>query len=191
MNIQKYSIRKISSFLLGILFLQPCSACTTGSTIIPESGSESEVEYKQHKLISYNIRYSLAAEQDGRNCWDNRKEASVKMIRDQQPLVFGLQEACADQLEYLDAYLSEYKHIGVGRDNDKEAGETMTIYYDTTKLTLVNSGTFWLSATPEKPSLGWDGGCNRTCTWGIFEIKDYGVSFISDHYPVAFSFIMN
>ena len=34
----------------------------------------------------------------------------------------------------------------------------------------LDSGTFWLSETPDKVSRGWDGACNRTVTW--VELKD-------------------
>ena len=54
----------------------------------------------------------------------------------------------------------------------------MAIYYDTTRLTLLDSGTFWLSETPEKVSIGWDAACNRTCTWGHFKMKDTDFEFL-------------
>ncbi|MGN0211469.1 MAG: endonuclease/exonuclease/phosphatase family protein, partial [Muribaculaceae bacterium] len=66
----------------------------------------------------------------------------------------------------------------VGRDDGKRAGEMMAIYYDTTRLTLLDSGTFWLSETPEKVSIGWDAACNRTCTWGHFKVNDTGFEFL-------------
>ena len=46
----------------------------------------------------------------------------------------------------------------------KRASLTL-IFYRKDKYDLVDSGTFWLSETPELPSLGWNGGCNRLCTW--------------------------
>lgn len=54
----------------------------------------------------------------------------------------------------------------------------LAIYYDTTRLTLLDSGTFWLSETPEKVSIGWDAACNRTCTWGHFKVNDTGFEFL-------------
>lgn len=129
------------------------------------------------KVISYNIRLSVAAEADGDNCWENRKEASIKMVNEQKPIVMGLQEACPDQIEYLDKNLQNYKHIGVGRDDGKLEGEMMAIYYDTTRVKLENSGTFWLSQTPDSVSFGWDAACRRTCTWGVFSTVDSGKKF--------------
>lgn len=129
------------------------------------------------KVISYNVRMSQASESDGDNRWDNRKEASLKMVAEQKPLVMGLQETCPDQVDYFDRNLTGYKHIGVGRDDGKRAGEMMAIYYDESRVKLLDSGTFWLSETPDVVSRGWDAACKRTCTWGLFSIAGTGVKF--------------
>ena len=65
------------------------------------------------KVISYNIRMSAAPDADGDNRWENRKQASINMINDQQPTLLGLQEACPDQVAFLDSNLPDYKRIGV------------------------------------------------------------------------------
>ena len=57
------------------------------------------------KVISYNIRMSAAPDADGDNRWENRKQASVNMMNDQQPTLLGLQEACPDQVAFLDESL--------------------------------------------------------------------------------------
>ena len=138
----------------------------------------SNYENNEYKIISFNVRYSSAPEIDGDNRWELRRDAAVKMVAQQKPLAMGLQEACPDQIDFLDLNLTGYKHIGVGRDDGKNAGEMMAIYYDTNRLTLLDSGTFWLSETPEKVSLGWDAACNRTCTWGHFKMKDTDFEFL-------------
>ena len=132
----------------------------------------------EYKIISYNVRFSSVPETDGANRWELRRDASIKMVAEQKPLAMGLQEACPDQIDFLDQNLTGYKHIGVGRDDGNRAGEMMAIYYDTTRLTLLNSGTFWLSDTPDKVSIGWDVACNRTCTWGHFKVNDTGFEFL-------------
>ena len=132
----------------------------------------------EYKIISYNVRFSSAPETDGDNRWELRRDASIKMVAAQKPLAMGLQEACPDQIDFLDQNLTGYKHIGVGRDDGNRSGEMMAIYYDTTRLTLLNSGTFWLSDTPDKVSIGWDAACNRTCTWGHFKVNDTCFEFL-------------
>ena len=127
------------------------------------------------KVISYNVRCSGG---DGENHWDKRKHASLNMIHDEKPTIFGLQEANPDQMQYLVENLPEYGHIGVGREDGVSAGEHMAIFYLKEAVELLDGGTFWLSETPEKVSQGWDAACRRTCTWTRMRMKATGDEFI-------------
>lgn len=73
--------------------------------------------------------------------------------------------------------LDSYGYIGVGRDDGKEKGEYAAIFYKKNQLSLLDSGNFWLSPTPERASLGWDAACIRICTWGKFQDKVSGKQF--------------
>lgn len=53
----------------------------------------------------------------------------------------------------------------------------MTIFYRKSRFEKLDAGTFWLSQTPEKPGLGWDAQCNRTCTWIKFKDKSSRKTF--------------
>lgn len=130
------------------------------------------------KIISFNIRYNSWNNIDGENGWPNRKTAVVKMINEERPAAIGLQEALIDQLQYLDSCLTNYQRIGVGRDDGKEEGEFMAIYYDTTRLELTGSDSWWLSETPEVPSKGWDAACYRTVTKASFRDRRSGKRFV-------------
>ena len=129
------------------------------------------------KIISFNIRYNSVDNIDGENGWPNRKASVVRMINEEQPAAIGLQEALVDQLQYLDSCLPTYKRIGVGRDDGKEAGEFMAIYYDTMRLTLLSDTTRWLSMTPEVPSKYEGAGCYRTVTVARFRDRINGHEF--------------
>lgn len=129
------------------------------------------------KIISFNVRYNSWNNIDGENGWPYRKNAVVRMINEERPAAIGLQEALIDQLLYLDSCLPQYRRIGVGRDDGKEGGEFMAIYYDTTRLTAHRVGTSWLSETPMEPSKGWDAACYRTVTSVFFTDKISGQSF--------------
>lgn len=129
------------------------------------------------KIISFNIRYNSWENIDGENGWPNRKGAVAKMILEERPAAIGLQEALIDQLQYLDTVLTCYRRIGVGRDDGKEAGEFMAIYYDTTRLELLSHSTCWLSETPDVPTKGWDAACYRTVTIALFRDRRSGKEF--------------
>lgn len=133
-------------------------------------------EKRLFKVMTYNIRNSYA--KDGENCWKNRRQATVKMIKEVRPDVVGMQELCPEQEEFLDSALTEYSHIGIGRDDGKHEGEIMAIFYDTSRIELICWGTFWLSKTSDKPSKGWDAACKRTCTWSQMYDKKSGEKFL-------------
>ena len=129
------------------------------------------------KVISFNIRYNGWGDIDGENRWANRRDAMVRMIEEEQPAALGLQEALLDQLQYLDSCLPQYRRVGVGRDDGREGGEFMVIYYDTARLELTGSDTWWLSDSAEVPSYGWDAACRRTVTKAAFRDRRSGRCF--------------
>ncbi len=134
-------------------------------------------EPRDLKVISFNIRYNGWGDIDGENRWANRRDAVVRMVREEQPAALGLQEALIDQLQYLDSCLPQYRRVGVGRDDGREAGEFMAIYYDTARLELTGSDTWWLSDSAEVPSYGWDAACRRTVTKAAFRDRRSGRCF--------------
>lgn len=118
------------------------------------------------QFMTYNIRYDNPA--DGENQWSQRRSAVVELIRDYAPQVLGIQEGLHRQVVFLDSSLVDYTYVGVGRDDGKQKGEYSAIYFDTTRVQCLESGTFWLSETPEQISVGWDAALERVCTWGRF-----------------------
>ena len=122
-----------------------------------------------HKAISYNIRYD--GHSDLAPDWSQRKEPIVGQLQKEHPTIIGFQEVLYNQLNDLQNALTSYHHVGVGRDDGKTTGEFAPIFYDTTRYQLLQSGTFWLSPTPEVPSKGWDAALNRICTYALLESK--------------------
>ncbi|WP_139420433.1 endonuclease/exonuclease/phosphatase family protein [Chryseobacterium mulctrae] len=129
------------------------------------------------KVMSFNIR--LNVESDKENSWTNRKQDAVDLLSYYHPDYFGVQEALPEQMKDIKNGLKNYDYVGVGRDDGKEKGEFSAIFYDTEKLQVVKSGTFWLSETPEKPSKGWDAAYNRVCTYAIFKDKKSKKEFLA------------
>lgn len=129
------------------------------------------------KVISFNIRYNSWYDRESPNRWELRRDAVVRMIREERPAALGLQEALIDQLQYLDSCLPQYRRVGVGRDDGREGGEFMAIYYDTARLELLFDTTRWLSLTPEVPSKYEGAGCFRTVTVARFRVRQSGKEF--------------
>jgi endonuclease/exonuclease/phosphatase family metal-dependent hydrolase len=128
-------------------------------TVFGVAAAKSPLELK---IISYNIR-TLA--RDGENSWQFRKHATKNMIELHKPDAFGLQEAMLPHMQYIDSVCPQYARVGVGRSDGKEGGEFVTIYYNKERFDLLDSGTFWLSETPDQVSRGWDAALPRITTW--------------------------
>lgn len=129
------------------------------------------------KVMSFNIR--LNVDSDKENSWTNRKQDVVDLLSYYHPDYFGVQEALPEQMKDIKNGLKNYDYVGVGRDDGKEKGEFSAIFYDTERLQVIKSGTFWLSETPEKPSRGWDADYNRVCTYAVFKDKKSKKEFLA------------
>lgn len=158
-------MKKIFSIVLFALALCVAVSCST------------EQAKEPIKVISYNIRCGVNPGQDGENNWEYRKQASINMINDEKPTIFGLQEALLHQVNFLAENLPQYGWVGIGREDGEKNGEFMAIFYLKDEVELLDSGTFWLSETPDTPSMGWDAACKRTCTWTKLKMKKTGTEF--------------
>ncbi len=94
------------------------------------------------------------------------------MINDQQPTLLGLQEACPDQVAFLDENLPDYKRIGVAARTARPRARMMAIYYRDADFELEKKRHLRLSETPDQVSMGWDAACKRTCTWVLLRKAD-------------------
>ncbi|MFZ6861747.1 endonuclease/exonuclease/phosphatase family protein [Undibacterium sp. Ji67W] len=117
-------------------------------------------------VATYNLRFNNP--DDGLNAWANRKEMVKGLIRFHDFDLFGTQEGLIDQLNDL-ADMKEFSFVGVGRDDGVHAGEHSAIFYKKERFKLLKNGDYWLSQTPDHPSLGWDATCcKRIASWAKF-----------------------
>lgn len=123
--------------------------------------------------------------------WNHRRDGAVAMIKENGPDLIGLQEGQAHEITYLAKNLTDYRWYGLGRDTGEVPAttdsysreESMAIFYNAKVLKMEESGTVWLSETPEKISFGWDADYRRTCTWARFTIIETGktIFFFNTH----------
>jgi endonuclease/exonuclease/phosphatase family metal-dependent hydrolase len=124
-------------------------------------------------VMTFNIRYGTA--EDGQNAWPTRRELLFEVIRDQAPIILGLQEALRSQLDELASRFDPYGEVGEGRDDGKQGGEYAAILYDKRRIDFIEGGSFWLSDTPDVPgSASWGNHVTRIVTWARFRDRaDY------------------
>jgi len=125
-------------------------------------------------LMTYNIRLDISS--DGENAWSKRKHFLGSQVLFYAPDILGVQEARPGQMDYLEEILIDYEVFGKGRDGRNE-GEHASIFYNKNKLEVIQNGTFWLSETPNYPSIGWDAAYPRIFTYGQFKVLDSNTKF--------------
>ena len=133
------------------------------------------------RVMSFNIRcFGL-----GPIMRSSRNDEVVGTILKGMPDSFGVQEATPTWMRYLKRQLGDlYDYVGVGRGNGKNSGEFSAIFYLKDVYEVYDSDTFWLSETPDEPSVGWDASMNRICTWAVLENKETGDMYmhINSHF---------
>lgn len=146
------------------------------------AGTASAGEPAPLRVATYNLRLDTPA--DGPNAWPMRRDAVKALVRYHHFDLFGTQEGLPGQIGDLEA-LDEYAHVGVGRDDGKQAGEHSAIFYRRVRFELLAHGDFWFSQTPDIPSKGWDARCcNRLASWARLRDKASGktLTVVSVHF---------
>lgn len=154
-TLRQYAVHALVAVLLSI-----------GPTLLPAQEAESDDTAFGLDVMSFNIRTAIG--QDGNNVWPRRKELVAETIRVSDPDVLGLQEALAEQIDFLETELPEYRWVGVDRGLNGGNGlsEATPIFYKYRVLVPIESGTFWLSDDPNPPTQR--PRVSRIVTWARF-----------------------
>jgi endonuclease/exonuclease/phosphatase family metal-dependent hydrolase len=126
------------------------------------------------RLATFNIRTPIDKPPNAWTCRVDRVRALIQLHRFD---LMGLQEATEKQID--DLLTEGWAYVGVGRDDGKRGGEASCIFYKKARFEVLESGTFWLSETPEVPgSKSWDTACTRICTWARMTDRKTGKAFV-------------
>lgn len=116
------------------------------------------------KVMSFNVRYGTA--KDGENHWDKRKDFLADTVKAFDPDLLGTQETLGFQRDFLAVKLVGYEAFGAGRDDGKDKGEMMAVFWRKARFEKIDGGHFWLSQTPaDVGSKSWDSSLPRMATW--------------------------
>jgi endonuclease/exonuclease/phosphatase family metal-dependent hydrolase len=137
------------------------------------------------KVMSFNIRYGLA--NDGENHWNNRKSLALARIQAFGPDLLGLQECRDDsQADFVRLSLPGYHFLGIHRGGPGDTAlEMAPLLFRRSAFTLLDTGCFWLSETPENPgSKSWGSAYPRTVTWARLACQPTGavLTYVNTHF---------
>lgn len=159
--------RRGAALLLAGLLGGPLGACT----LLGRSAPAMELT-----VATYNLRLDLPS--DGIDAWPQRRDAVIELVRRHGFDVLGTQEGLAHQIDDM-ARMPGYAAAGVGRDDGARGGEFAAIVYRSDRFERLDTGDFWLSPTPDRPSKGWDARCcNRLATWVRLRERRSGRAFV-------------
>lgn len=156
------------------IFYTPTPVTNVNPVNLPEIKKTQDVT-----VMTYNVYIKGSGDLSP----ENRTPNVVENIRRYMPDSFGLEEADPDWIARIADAMPEYDYVGVGRNADG-GGEASPVFYKKDKYEVLDSGTFWLSKTPNKPSKGWDAMFNRVCTYAVLRDKETG--FIYAHFNAHF-----
>lgn len=127
-----------------------------------------------YRILSFNLLCSGK----GHRIWQNRVPLVCQIINEYKPSSFGVQEAHWEWMQALCENLPEYDYVGVGREDGDKDGEFAAVFYLKDKFTASEYGNFWISETPEVPSISWDSACTRMATFVKLTDKENGDSYV-------------
>ena len=162
----------VAALVLGVAAAAPGAAGQPAGAQATDALEESSALLT---VMTFNIRTS--GSDDGDNDWVHRRALVAGTIARLAPDVLGLQEALDEQVEYLADALPDYRWVGADRGLNGGTGlsEYTPLFFRRDTLIPIESGTFWLSATPGGPTgSGWRRNVSRIVTWAQFHYRGTG-----------------
>lgn len=119
------------------------------------------------KIMTFNLRGSFFGEHlDGVNIWQNRADLNLRTIRKYDADLIGFQEYQRGNQKFYDPRLTDYAYeMGLVTVDDSEFGMWNPIYWKADRFSLLDSGGFYLSKTPDVYSSHWDAMLVRAANW--------------------------
>ncbi len=134
-------------------------------------------EAKPLRILCYNLRYITPGDK-GERAWTARRDQAAELIKDDAADIVGIQEGLPQMMDDLADRLTGYAVVGVGREDGIDQGEYAAILVKAERFRVQESGTFWLSGTPEVcNSCTWGNTVTRICTWAKLYDRETKRSF--------------
>lgn len=166
----------------GVTTAEKTSSTDDASTEDTKAPEETVIAGQKVSVMSYNLDADMST-------YKKRSAGMLSIMQSYAPNSIGVQEARPGWMNFLIKNLTGYSFIGVNA-NGKTPGDkgynsddalSTYIFYNSEKYDVVDSGTFWLSKTPDVPSIYSNTvDCYRTCNWAIFRDKTTG--FVYAHF---------
>ena len=154
-----------------------CSFMFTLGYYTPESLEIANVPEKAEdnlRVVTFNVRCM----DDTYGFVKGRSQLIVSALKQYRPDSFGVQEATEQWLTILEENLGDEYGIVSQMREDGDGAEASAVFYLKEKFDLIESGTLWLSDTPEEFGSKFElSGCPRIATWAVLQNKQTGKTY--------------
>ena len=171
MNFEQYAYEAGEAILISEMrFVTPEEAgAFTDPDVYPAGDNSREL-----RVLQFNIQ----TENGNSAPFAVRAELYRRLLDQLRPDVVGMEEVTTTWRKWLDDYVFNDSYAGVGEARTT-GGEANPIYYRKDKYELVDSGTFWLSDTPDVPGSYLENvNYPRICTWVLLRDRATGNEFV-------------
>ena len=127
-------------------------------------------------IMSANVR-CYSPEDLFKQSWFYRAHLLIEDVNSVKPDIIGFQEVTFIHYDYLKNAMEGYDSEIAYRD-DFILSEGCPIFYRTDRYEKIDSGSFWLSETPDVMSKSWGAAHYRICTYIILKEIDSGNEFV-------------
>ena len=170
-------MKKTSKLFLFFIIANIVFSCGGGEDDNTDTDN-SNTKKTTFKIASYNMRVDSSS--DKYRWADTRKYLATDIIKKYKLDILGTQELYEHQVKDVLIMTDDvYAHLGVATGNGQPVGSNIkptesfdVIFYRKSRFTVLQTGDFWYSETPNSPSM-WSGAGTKThCTWAKFKDKD-------------------
>lgn len=174
-NEKEIEIMELLKILLIVLLLAVIAFLVVQLFYLPKYifGNEkvelSNADSEEMTIMSANVR-CYSPEDLFEKSWFYRANLLIEDVNSVKPDIIGFQEVTFLHYDYLKRAMPDYTSEIAYRD-DTILSEGCPIFYRTDKYEKIDSGSFWLSETPEVMSKSWGSACYRICTYMILKDK--------------------
>ena len=121
------------------------------------------------RVMTFNIH--------GTYNWGQRIPLNVGVIQHMSPDIIGFQEAQRDNQAVYEEQLPDYDY-SEGPEIEGKALSYNPIFWKPSHIKPVTYYGYWLSETPDTPSLGWDAADMRAMCFHQYKLLDNGQEFV-------------
>ncbi len=176
--------RILAIFLLAAMLCGVLAGCGDDDRVEETAPSDATLQARladnsgRVMVLSYNTAAPWGSIWDGTSS-GKREKLFAAQILSIAPDSMGVQEINSKWVEKMEEQLPAYAYYGVkrGGDGSEKTSEMCGIFYLKDKYELLDSGTFWISDTPDTESKYPDAGCNRVCSYVVLRNHETGLTY--------------